>query len=81
MTIEIPNEILKKLSITEEEVKLEVALALYAREIFTLEQASKLAGLDQLEFQQMLGEREIPYHYDKGDFEEDLKTLSRLGRI
>ncbi len=42
MIIEISDQILDKLSITKEEVKLEVAVALYAREILTLEQASKM---------------------------------------
>ena len=81
MTIEISDQILDKLSITREEVKLEVAVALYAREILTLEQASKMAEVGQLKFQQILGERKIPMHYSKEDFEEDLKTLSQLGRI
>ena len=81
MIIEISDQILDKLSITREEVKLEVAVALYAREILTLEQASKMAEVGQLKFQQILGERKIPIHYSKEDFEEDLKTLSQLGRI
>ncbi|MCB0615527.1 MAG: UPF0175 family protein [Phaeodactylibacter sp.] len=62
MTIEISDQILDKLSITREEVKLEVAVALYAREILTLEQASKMAEVGQLKFQQILGERKIPMH-------------------
>ena len=81
MIIEISDQILDKLSITREEVKLEVAVALYARVILTLEQASKMAEVDQLKFQQILGERKIPIHDSKEDFEEDLKTLSQLGRI
>jgi predicted HTH domain antitoxin len=81
MIIEISDHTLDKLSISREEVKLEVAVALYAREILTLEQASKMADLDQLKFQQVLGERKIPIHYGQEDFEEDLKTLSQLGRI
>ena len=81
MIIEISDQILDKLSITREEVKLEVAVALYAREILTLEQASKMAEVGQLKFQQILGERKIPMHYSKEDFEEVLKTLSKLGRI
>lgn len=81
MIIEISDQILDKLSITKEEVKLEVAVALYAREILTLEQASKMAEVGQLKFQQILGERKIPIHYSKEDFEEDLKTLSKLGKI
>lgn len=81
MTIELSDSILQKLSISQEEVKLEIAVALYAKEIMTLEQASKLAGLDQLAFQQILGERGIPVHYGVKDFEDDLNTLTRLGRI
>ena len=81
MIIEIPDSTLEKLPVSPEEVRLEIAVILYAREIFTLEQASKLAGLDQLRFQQVLGGRGIPMHYSKEDFEEDLKTLSDLGRI
>lgn len=81
MIIEISDQILDKLSITKEEVKLEVAVALHAREILTLEQASKMAEVGQLKFQQILGERKIPIHYSKEDFEEDLKTLSKLGKI
>lgn len=81
MIIEISDNILEKLSVTPEEVRLEIAVALYEKEIFTLEQASKLAGRDQLRFQQILGERHIPMHYSKEDFEEDLKTLSELGRL
>lgn len=81
MTIQISDNILEKCSITQEEVKLEIALVLYAKEILTMEQASKVAELDQLMFQQILGQRGIPMHYGKEDFEEDLKTLSKLGRI
>jgi predicted HTH domain antitoxin len=81
MTIQISDKILERCSIKPEEVKLEVALVLYAKEILTLEQASKVAEIDQLRFQQILGERNIPIHYGIEDFEEDLKTLSKLGRI
>jgi predicted HTH domain antitoxin len=81
MIIEIPDSTLKKLSIPPEEVRLEIAIVLYVKEIFTMEQASKLAGMDQLRFQQILGERRIPLHYSKKDFEDDLRTLSELGRI
>ena len=81
MTIQISDKILEKCAVTQEEVKLEIALALYARKILTLEQASKLAELDQLRFQQLLGKRNIAMHYGKEVFEEDLETLSKLGRI
>lgn len=81
MLIEIPDLVLKKEPISLEEVKLEVGIALYAKYVLTLEQASKIAGLDQLQFQQVLGKRKIPLHYGVKDFEEDLKTLSDIDRI
>lgn len=81
MIIEIPDQVLNKLPISREEVKLEVAVALYAKSILTLEQASKIADLDQLLFQQVLGKRKIPLHYSVKDFEDDLNTLSEMDRI
>ncbi len=81
MIIEIPDQVLNKLPISREEVKLEVAVALYANSILTLEQASKIADLDQLLFQQVLGKRKIPLHYSVKDFEDDLNTLSEMDRI
>jgi predicted HTH domain antitoxin len=40
-----------------------------------------MAGMTVAAFQQLLGSRGIPPHYDVPDYEEDLATLSRLGRI
>jgi predicted HTH domain antitoxin len=45
-----------------------------------LGQASRLAALDHLEFQHLLASRNLSIHYDVADFEEDLRTLSQLGR-
>lgn len=81
MIIEIPDQILNKQSFSIEEIRLEVAVALYAKNMLTLEQASKIAELDQLRFQQVLGARKIPLHYTLKDFEEDLNTLNELDRI
>ena len=53
----------------------EVAILLYSKEKLTLGQASRLAGLSQLQFQFLLASRKIPVHYDVADFEADLKTL------
>lgn len=81
MIIEIPDQVLNSVPISMEEVKLEVAVALYAKSILTLEQASKVAALDQLQFQQVLGKRKIPLHYGVKDFEDDMRTLSEMDRI
>jgi len=47
----------------------------------TLAQASRLAGMSQLAFQGFLAERQIPIHYGIEEFDEDLQTLRRIGRI
>ncbi len=33
------------------------------------------------DFQQLLGGRGVPIHYDLEDYEEDLATLKELGRL
>jgi predicted HTH domain antitoxin len=59
----------------------ELAVLLFQREKLTLEQASRLAQMSQLQFQHLLGSRGIPVHYDIAEFEADLKTLREMGRI
>ena len=81
MPITIPDEVLAAAHITEPELKQELALTLFQRERLTLSQASRLAGLDQLAFQAMLAEREIPIHYGIEEFDADLRTLRQMGRL
>ena len=47
----------------------------------TLGQASHLAEMDQLSFQALLAERQIPLHYGVDEFREDIRTLHELGRF
>ena len=44
----------------------------------TLGRAAKIASLMQLDFQQELGRRGIPIHYDVEDLRSDLQTLAAL---
>jgi predicted HTH domain antitoxin len=62
------------------ELSLEIAVLLFQREKLTLGQASRLAGMSQLQFQHILASRQIPAHYDVAEFEEDLRTLQELQR-
>ena len=79
MTIVLPEEIMGATRMTEDELRLEIAVLLFSREKLTLGQAARLAGLTQLQFQHLLASRQIPVHYDLADFEEDLQTLQELG--
>ena len=78
MLIEIPDSVLQRSKFTEAAVRLEIAIALFREEIFTLGQASEFLGVPQLIFQKELAKRKISIHYDVEDFREDLKTLRSL---
>jgi len=81
MSVVIPDEVLHTAHMTASEFMQEVAILLYSKEKLTLGQASRLAGLSQLQFQFLLASRKIPVHYDVADFEADLKTLREMGRL
>lgn len=77
----IPDEVLQAAHMTEAEMLQEIAVLLYTREKITLAQASRLAGLDRLQFQHLLASRHIPVNFGVRDFEQDLDTLRSLGRL
>jgi predicted HTH domain antitoxin len=81
MGVIIPDEILQATRMTAEELRQEIAVLLFQKDKLTLGQASRLAGMSRLQFQHLLASRQIPVHYDVAEFEEDLKTLSGLGRL
>ncbi len=78
MSIVISDEIVQSTRLTASELMQELALALFQREKLTLGQASRLAGMSQWQFQQLLGSRGIHIHYGVDDFEADLSTLEKM---
>lgn len=81
MEIVIPDEILQATHMSVEEVKQELAVVLFQKDKITIGQASRLAGMSQLQFQHLLASRKIPVHYDVAEFESDLRTLHEMGKI
>lgn len=79
MGVFIPDDILQATRMSEEELKRELGILLFQKEKLTLGQASRLAGMNLLQFQHLLASRQIPVHYDVAEFEEDLKALQELG--
>ncbi|MCO6488132.1 MAG: UPF0175 family protein [Phaeodactylibacter sp.] len=75
MALVIEDRDLHAAHITEEELRLEIAILLYQQGRFSMGQASRLAGMNRILFLRELGNREIPVNYDVEDFEEDLETL------
>ena len=80
MSVVISDEVLQASRLTAFELKLEIAVMLFQKEKLSLGQASRLAAMDQLEFQHLLASRKLSVHYDVANFDEDVKTLSQLGR-
>jgi predicted HTH domain antitoxin len=81
ITIEIPREVSHATRMTTEELKRELAIHLFEEGKLSFGKAKSLAGMTVWEFHQLLGSRGIAIHYDIEDYEEDLETLKRLGRI
>jgi predicted HTH domain antitoxin len=71
----IKGEILEKANISPKELLIELAVYLYDKRRLSMGQAKKLAGLDQITFQQEMAKRGVYLNYGVEEFEEDMKTL------
>ncbi len=76
MKLEIPDEVLHSLKLppgeVEEELRKELALALYARGVLPAGKARRLAGMTRRGFDELLGTRRIMRHYGEEDLAEDM---------
>jgi predicted HTH domain antitoxin len=79
--LEIPQDILDTTRLTVDELRLELAIALYAEGQLSIGKARELAEMTLWEFRQVLATRRIPPHYDVDDLDEDLATLQALDRL
>ena len=76
MRIELPDMAATE-SLTPEDMRLELACALYARGRIGKVAAADLAGVDFVTFQRALGDRQIPL-YTEDMLANDIQTLKRL---
>ncbi len=81
MAVVIPDEVLQSVQMSEAELTQEIALMLFQKEKLTLAQASRLAGMPRIQFQQLLASRQIPVHYDIAELESDIATLRETGYL
>lgn len=79
--LEIPQGILDAAQVSVADLRLELALALYAQHRLSLGKARELAGLSLWEFRQWLGLRRIEAHYNADDLQDDIETLRERGRL
>lgn len=79
MSLVISDEILKTSGFSEAEFMIEIAIMLFQQEKVSIGKASRIAGMNQIQFQQLLTDRGICIHYDVLEFEEDLQGLRDRG--
>ena len=61
----IEDSYLKAAGLTEEQMKLEIALMLFEKEKLSLRKAASLAEMHWLDFMKELDKRQIALHYDE----------------
>ena len=79
--LEIPQDVLDSARFTPAELKMEMAVYLYAQGRLSIGKARDLARMSLWEFRQLLALRRISPHYDERDLDEDIATLRELGRL
>jgi predicted HTH domain antitoxin len=78
MTIEVQDEVLRGLELTQPQALLDLAVGLFTERRVTLGRAAAVARVSQLDFQKELSRRGIPLHYDVADLQADVATLAAL---
>ena len=75
MQLELDDTIIKSTGLTDDDLKLALAVQLYATGQLTKAQARRLTNLDRIAFANELGKRGLGQEYTVEMLEEDLKTL------
>lgn len=81
MSVVIPDDILEATKMTEDELKLEIAIMLYKQQTISSGKVRAWTGLTVLQFQNELAKRGLCINYDVEDFQSDVKTLHSLGLL
>ncbi len=74
----IADEIVKSTKLSEQALKLEIAVALYEKGILSFGQARKLSNMGYFEFEKLLFDRKVPSGYTPEDLESDIATLHEI---
>lgn len=74
----ISKDDLKGLQISPGELRVELAVYLYATKSFSMGRARRLAGLDLISFQHELAKRNIYIHYTVEDLRQDVANLDKF---
>ncbi|MBD2773275.1 UPF0175 family protein [Iningainema tapete] len=81
MNVVIPDDIFQATKMTEDELKLEIAILLYKQDKISSGKARAWTGLSVIEFQHELAKRGLCINYDVEDFQTDVRTLQSMGLL
>ncbi|PSB09392.1 hypothetical protein C7B61_09605 [filamentous cyanobacterium CCP1] len=81
MSVLIPDDILRATKMTEDELKLEIAIMLYKQQRISSGKVRAWTGLTVLQFQDELAKRGLCINYDVEEFQSDIQTLQSLGLL
>jgi predicted HTH domain antitoxin len=77
-TLELPADLLHTTRMSAGEMRVELAISLFARQRLSLGKAAEYAELPVAQFQALLAARKIGPHYDEADALRDATTLADL---
>jgi len=76
LQLRIPDSVLQSIRLPgkrmEEDLLVELAVALYSQEALSFGKARELAGMSKNLVSQLLGKRRIPRHYGQEELEDDI---------
>jgi predicted HTH domain antitoxin len=72
MAVHFPGELPQSAPVTEQELRLEMAVTLFQQDRLTLGQAARYCARSRLELQRVLAARRIPLHYGVEELDADL---------
>ena len=79
--LEIPNSVSRAIRLPQKEqsrqLKVELAVVLYAQGILSFGKACELAEMTKLEFGLALGKRNVPRQYEEDDLQDDIAYANR----
>lgn len=80
IVLEIPDSIVRAIRLPrkeqEKQLKMELALSLYAQGLLSFGKACELAEMTKIEFGLLLGKRNTPRQYDEQDLQDDIAYAS-----
>jgi predicted HTH domain antitoxin len=78
MHLTLSDDVVLSANLSEADLRLALALALFQDGRITLAQGARLASLDRLAFQHQLAARKLQIHYGEEELDSDMRTIESL---